>query len=122
MTKKNKILILSSYIGLVLIFLIFNKYHIPCLFKQLLNIPCPSCGMTRAFKAMISFNFKKALSYNILSIPLFIILIIIFITTLTDILFNKNNLKKLTTLIVKNYRIIIMLIIINWIINIYKDI
>ena len=50
MTKKNKILILFLYLLIVLIFLICFKYKIPCVFKKIFKIPCPACGMTRAFK------------------------------------------------------------------------
>lgn len=46
-----------------------------CLFKNVLGIPCPGCGMTRAFLALTDLNFRLAFSYH----PLFIIPIIIFI-------------------------------------------
>ena len=122
MTKKNKILILFSYLGLILIliFLLCTKPHIPCLFKYIFKIPCPSCGMTRAFIAIISLKFIDAINYNILSIPLLLILIIIFITNIIDILYNKKYLNKLINYIIKHYYLIIILLIINWIINILK--
>jgi len=120
MTKKKKILILLSYLGLILIFLLCIKYNIPCIFKTILNIPCPSCGMTRAFKSILSLKFIEATNYNILSIPLFIIIIIIFITTIIDIIFSKNHIDKLINNIIKHYHIILLLLFINWIINIYK--
>lgn len=122
MIKKNKILILLSYLGLILIFLLYTKLNISCLFKNMFNLPCPSCGMTRAFIAILSLKFQKAIYYNILSIPLFLILIIIFLTNLIDIIYNKKYLDKIIKLIIKNYYIIIILLIISWIINIYKHI
>lgn len=122
MIKKHKILILSSYIGLILIFLIFKHNHIPCIFKKIFNIPCPACGMTRAFNAISMFNFKQAFSYNILSIPLFIVLIGIFTITIIDIIYNKKHLNKLLNITIKYYYIIIILLIFSWIINIYRNI
>lgn len=122
LTKKNKILILFSYPGLILIFLLYNQFHIPCIFKKTFHIPCPSCGMTRAFNSILKLNFKNAISYNILSIPLFIILILIFIMTIVDLKSNKTYLNKIINLITKNYYIIILLLIISWIINIINNI
>lgn len=120
LTKKNKILILLSYLGLILIFLLYTNLHIPCIFKKIFHIPCPSCGMTRAFISIINLNIKNAISYNILSIPLFLTLIIIFITNILDIIFKKQYLNKIINIIIKHYYIIILLLLINWIINIYK--
>lgn len=120
LTKKKKILILLSYLGLILIFLFYTKFKIPCIFKKLIHIPCPSCGMTRAFKSILTLNLKNAISYNILSIPLFLTLIIIFITDLIDIILKKQYLDKIIHLIIKYYYLIIILLLINWIINIYK--
>ena len=39
----------------------------PCLTKQVLGIPCPSCGMTRAFTAFSHGQFELGWSYNLLS-------------------------------------------------------
>lgn len=119
MTKK-RILIVIAYILLLLIFLFYNEIHVPCIVKTFLKIPCPSCGMTRAFNAIIRLNFKQALSYNMLSIPLFIMLMSIFILNFIDMILNKNYVKKITNIIIKYYYILIILILINWIINIYK--
>ncbi|MBU1598589.1 DUF2752 domain-containing protein [bacterium] len=35
-----------------------------CLFKEVTHIPCPGCGMTRAFLSLIKGEFWKALSFN----------------------------------------------------------
>ena len=122
LTKKNKILILFSYPGLILIFLLYNQIHIPCIFKKTFHIPCPSCGTTRAFNSILKLNINNAISYNLLSIPLFIILILIFIMTIVDLKSNKTYLNKIINLITKNYYIIILLLIISWIINIINNI
>lgn len=122
MTKKKKILILLSYPGLILIFLLYTKFNISCVFKNIFHFPCPACGMTRAFIAILSLDFKTAISYNILSIPLFLIIIISFIINIIDIIFNKKYLDKITQLIIKHYYIIIILLILSWIINIYQNI
>ena len=57
-----------------------TKIGIPCLVHLLLGIKCPGCGMTHAAVAAMHFDFKSAFDYNILSItvvPLFVILLLI---------------------------------------------
>jgi hypothetical protein len=39
-----------------------------CLFKSITGIPCPTCGMGRAFSSFSRCEFRKAMSYNKLSI------------------------------------------------------
>ncbi len=42
-----------------------------CLFKSVTGIPCPTCGMSRAFCAISHCEFRKAYEYNMLSFPLY---------------------------------------------------
>ena len=69
---------------ILLIFLLMIKLlPVACLFWQATCIYCPACGMTRACHSVMSFK------YNILSIPLFLLLIITIIILLYEIIFNK---------------------------------
>lgn len=122
MNKKNKILILLSTLGLILIFLIFPNINIPCLFKKIFHIPCPACGMTRAFKLIFNLKLLDSFSYNILALPLFISLSVISIINIIDIILNKQYLNKTINLIIKHYYILITLLMISWIINIFRNI
>lgn len=49
-----------------------------CLFKQFLGIPCPGCGLTRAFLAFFQGNWQLALYYH----PLFWLVPFIFLVVL----------------------------------------
>ena len=109
-------------VNLILIFLLYLEYNIPCIFKKTFNIPCPGCGLTRAFKCIIKFKIIKSLSYNILAIPLLSILTMIFIFNLIDLIYNKQLLNKFINIIYKHSYVIILLLIISWILNIYKQI
>lgn len=51
--------------------LIISLDLIGCPFRLLTSIPCPGCGMTRAFIALASLDIKQAFSYNPFSLPLF---------------------------------------------------
>ena len=45
-------------------YLILNLLDTTCIFLYLFNIPCPGCGMTRAFLSLLKFDFKSAFIYN----------------------------------------------------------
>lgn len=38
--------------------------HPACLFRQAFHIPCPGCGMTRAFRSLLAGDFYGAWVYN----------------------------------------------------------
>jgi len=97
-----------------------------CLIKHFTNIPCPSCGSTRAVIALTKGNFIEALSINPMGIPVAIIMfttplwIMIDIVTRSQTLFNFY-LKVEAFLKKPKYAIpLILLVIINWIWNISK--
>jgi len=110
--KTYHILAISGVILLIIAFF----YEPKCIFKMMFNIPCVSCGLTRAFFSIISLDFIGAFNYNILSIPLFVSIIVFYILYI----FNRKYLDKYFNYIVKNYKFIIIILGISWIINIVK--
>ena len=121
MIKKNKLYIFIFFILLLFFVLILND--VPCIFKSIFNIPCPGCGLTRAFKELFKFNISKALYYNILSIPILIFFIYWFILLIKDIIKKEStSINKILYLFKKYYILIIILLIISWILNIYHKI
>ncbi len=122
MTKKNKILVLILYLGLLLIFLFWLKFDTPCQFKKLFHIPCPACGMLRAFKLILQFKIIESFSYNILALPFFSILVLILMIDIIDLITNKDYLSKILNMITKHYLLIIILLLISFVINIYRNI
>ena len=56
--------------GVVIILIISGNYFCP--FYTIVHIPCPGCGMTRAYLSLIKFDVKSAVQYNCLfPIPAF---------------------------------------------------
>ena len=55
-----------------------------CPFFNLLGVPCPACGLTRAFVLFVQGRFVESIQYNILIIPLVIGFIIYCIILLID--------------------------------------
>ena len=89
-----------------------------CPFKFLFHISCPGCGLTRAFRAIINFNFYSAFNYNILSIPLFFIGIIISFCMIIDVFKNSNKtIICILNFFEKNYLFVLFLIILSMFFN-----
>lgn len=74
-----------------------------CPIKNIFNISCFGCGMTRAFICILKFDFADALKLNVLSIPLFAGITIYVILLLTDILSGKNYLEIAEKFLSKKY-------------------
>ena len=117
MKRLKNLLILFSIIIFVSI-AISSKIKLFCVFKKYLNINCPGCGLTRAFKSILSFDLITATKYNVLSIPLFICMIIFIFSIIKDIVLNKETTIAFLNNIFKRHCIILLIIIfITMIIN-----
>lgn len=105
---------------LIMFLLIVEIVPVTCLFKQVTGIYCPTCGMTRAFHSIIFLDFIKAFSYNILSTPLFLFIVISSFILVYEIITNKfNYIPRLLKILSNKYVIfvILFLLIISFIIN-----
>ena len=101
--KKEKLLNLSIGAVVVVIFYLFN---LTCPFKYVFKVPCPCCGMTRAYLSLIRLDFVSAFNFNAMfwSVPFLIFLYLkdgtLFKTKVLNIILNV---------------VIILLFILNWI-------
>jgi len=68
-SKENTIITLAA--GAVIFILILLK--VPCVFLTLTGVPCPGCGITHAFIALITLRLNDAFAYNpcVFLMPLF---------------------------------------------------
>ena len=120
--NKKIYLVIFLIEGVVAWMLLNSKITIPCFFKTVTHIPCPGCGMTRAFIQIMKFNFVKAFQYNILSIPLFFIILVFDFFMIYDLI-KKTNKVQLFGNKLLNYSILFLfLTIISWIVNIVRGI
>lgn len=110
---KNYLIILII-IGLSLILYLFDIRICP--FYNLFHIPCPGCGITRATVLLLQGRVIDSFSYNILPIPLLLLLVTYMVLYLTRKLDGviKYILKHKTFFII----LLIIITIVVWIINI----
>lgn len=117
MKRTKNILILLI---LILFLLFVLNVPVTCIFKSVTGISCPSCGMTRAFFAILKFNFVDAFFLNILSIPLFLFIAISVIIMIIEIFRNKfEYVPKLLNFLSKYWYVFIILLILSFIWNIF---
>ena len=112
-----------------LAFNLFNKTAIiysPCLIKNATGIPCPSCGTTRSLAALMCGDFSGALYWNPIGLLLAVAAVIFPAWILMDFWRNKNSFwlafqrtERLFQQPLIAYPAIV-LIIANWIWNIFK--
>ena len=60
--KKKDILGVAGVIALSVA--LFALLRLPCTVVFITGCPCPGCGMTRAYKELLSLNFSKAFYYH----------------------------------------------------------
>ncbi len=87
-----------------------------CPFFFLFKIPCPGCGFTRAFIALLRLNFLESFQYNLMCIP-----ICIFLATYIFLLILKK--EQYVHNLTKKYRkqiiiICFVVMLVSWIKNI----
>jgi hypothetical protein len=98
-----------------------------CIFKYTTNLPCPSCGTTRSVLEILEGNFLRAFYINPLGFVLFLGLLILPIWVTKDVLQKKRSLLRFylqfEKLIIREPIAIslIIIILLNWGWNIYKD-
>ncbi len=87
MSEYKKLILFVVVVGIISIaFHKFNGGSI-CIFYNIYGLPCPTCGMTRAYYSFLKFNFKGAFEYH----PLFWLVPFLFI------FYKKKKILYLTT-------------------------
>ena len=102
---------------LIFILCVYFGVKIPCLFKSVFSIACPTCGMTRAMLSLLHGDIMRAIYYNILSPFLVILLILVDIIIIYDEIKKTHYLEIIWKMIVKHYKLIILLFIISMVNN-----
>ena len=117
---QNKKIIDILAISGVLVLLIAFFFNYKCIFKTIFNIPCISCGLTRGFIYILKFDLINATKMNILSIPLFIIVLLFYILYFIWVILKKEYIFKFYNYFISYYKLFIIVLLLSWIINILE--
>lgn len=97
-----------------------------CLFKNVTNIPCPSCGTTRAVAQIAKGHLFSSLLINPFGIIVALIMLVAPTWIIVDLLFNKDSFYrayKQIELVINKRAVavfLILLVLLNWYWNIKK--
>jgi hypothetical protein len=117
--------IVGGYLVLVAVDNFLNHNHTTlCIFKLTTGIPCPGCGMGRATLELMKGNIVSSFDYNILCVPFTLIILISLLWLLTDIIKKQETFFKFIgqQLNLKYKFILFGLILVDWTINIIREI
>ena len=113
------------YIGITNEQSVFKPVEV-CFIKHFTNIPCPSCGSTRAILSLTKGNFNEAFNINPMGFLVAFIMLFTPLWILVDVVAKKNTLftfyQKMDTYL-KRPKIaipLLIIVVINWIWNINK--
>ncbi len=129
--KLYSILILACSFGLIYLLINTvtkqNETIRVCFIKSVTGIPCPSCGSTRAIQLIFQNKWIDSLAMNPFGIVVAVLMIVIPTWIFFDVVFKKETFfkwyKKIEVIIRKPWlaTILILVVLLNWIWNIYKN-
>ena len=96
--KRNKILKIIriiTYIAIIISLIILkytNVFNFTCYINQHFGVLCPSCGITRAVRAIVNYDFTLAIKNNAYcTLILFPIFFILCVDDIICMIFNKKS-------------------------------
>jgi len=100
--RRIKIFLATVFLGLILFPFLINPAPagiITCKFHQITGHSCPTCGLTRSLVALTHFHVKAAFQYHLFGPLVYVIFLVFFIASLTEIITGRKiglGIKSLT--------------------------
>lgn len=88
MKSKKQILIIIISLFILILLSLLGLYRCP--FRYIFGIPCPLCGMTRAFISLLKLDIGKAFYYHAFWPVIVVLFILYFIFLFKNIKINKK--------------------------------
>jgi len=111
-------------LAVLVVLVVSYHFHLPigCPFKMLTGIPCPGCGGTRALMALLHGHIWEAIMTNPFSVLVILFAIIAPVWQFVDCYRNTKTLQRAMTSKWPTPALILIavLVLANWIWNIYK--
>lgn len=82
-----------------------EQHQMPCFYKQCFNIPCPGCGMQRAFVELLRGNLLESLQLYPALIPTIIMILFLFVHLIKKI---ENGAYILKFMFIFNASVIVL--------------
>ncbi len=119
LNKKRKIsiyivtsLLIVAIIGIILV-KVYNpeeeSFFIPCMLYKLTGIKCPGCGMTRSVHYLVNGNIKQSMWYNLMLIPIIILVIYALYRYIRYLVKNEEIINKVLENLLKVFLVIILI-------------
>jgi hypothetical protein len=130
--RQYKLILLACFVGYIWIYFgIFqgiyqNKSFEVCLLKRFVNIPCPSCGITRSVAAILIGDFERAFYINPYGFVVISFLIVTPFWIIIDLKSTKNSFLNFYKFIEQklnqplNAILFYSIVLVNWFWNIAK--
>ncbi len=129
--KLYSLLLIACLAGFIYLFYSIQKEQQEtvgvCIIKNVTGYPCPSCGTTRAVMLLLNGKITDSLLLNPFGIIVAVIMTVFPVWVLTDIVLKKETFftayKKIEATIRKPWIaiVLILLVLLNWIWNLYKN-
>ncbi len=88
-----------------------SNHPVPCIHERLTGHPCPTCGISHSFSAIIRGNFKEAREWNRNGIPVFLFFLIQLVMRIAITIVNQKAFVPVKTLLYVDVSISLLLFI-----------
>lgn len=107
---KNFKVKLAITIGVALYLYVWIRSGMPCLVKKYLHIPCPVCGMTRAWEAAVHLDLKTAFTMHPMfwTVPILAMYILYDAEPFKNKVFNRTVLVLILAGIMIHYGVVLV--------------
>lgn len=119
---------IAGYVWLFYSFSRMNEGVTLCLFKRVTGIPCPACGSTRAIMELIRGNLLTSLTTNPNGFVLSTLMLVLPVWLLWDVCKRGDSLYRFYIRAEQKLKgkfffgVFCLIVVLNWMWNIYKEI